>query len=297
MTVTVSKANEWGKKDFGTVSSRNVGIALSAYCAKKGFNANVWVADNVSPTKMQQIQIYGAKLFLFPNAEEHGVEFLKIFFNNMQEFCFKEGLIPMISARPINPYMVEGSKTISFEIVSELGHVPERVFTPIGGGGLYSGLWKGFKELQMMHIIDHLPVIDGVQATGDHESIKTLKDAGINRVNMFQPLDGIWANESLEESGGNYYEVKSVEDNEAQKLLASSEGVFAEPIGIRAIVGLVKAAKSGKLANVNEIVCVITGNGLKDMGIAAFILTDSKLYPGVDKIKTFSECVAKLKKS
>jgi len=103
---------------------------------------------------------------------------------------------------------------------------------------------KGFKELQMMHIIDHLPVIDGVQATGDHESIKTLKDAGINRVSMFQPLDGILVNESLEEPGGNYYEVKSVEDNEAQKLLASSEGVFAEPIGIRVIVGLVKAAKA-----------------------------------------------------
>ena len=62
-------------------------------------------------------------------------------------------------------------------------------------------------------------------------------------------------------------------------------------------MGLVKAAKSGKLANVNEIVCVITGNGLKDMGAATSILTDSKLYPGVDKIKTFSECVAKLKKS
>jgi threonine synthase len=174
VSVAISRANEWKKTRFGTVSSGNVGIALSAYCAAAGFQANVWVADDTPVPKRRQIQVYGANVFLFPSPDRNGIEYYQHFFNGLLEFAQRNGLVPMISARPVNPYMVEGSKIISFEIVLDLGRAPDRLFCPVGGGGLTGGLWKGFKELQAIGQLDRLPMMNGVQRIGHITPISEL---------------------------------------------------------------------------------------------------------------------------
>ncbi|MDD3996924.1 MAG: pyridoxal-phosphate dependent enzyme [Sphaerochaetaceae bacterium] len=297
MTVAVSKGNEWGDRDYATVSSGNVGNALSAYCAKKGFNANIWVSDGTAKTKYQQIQIYGSQLFLFPDPEKSGVAAYNLFFGSLQDYCLKRNIIPMISARPVNPYMIEGSKTISFEIHSQLGHVPPCVFSPIGGGGLYGGLWKGFKEMMYLGFTDTLPAQFGVQKPGYMASILTLDDPAFDSNKYATPLDGRWALQSLKEGSGSYVSVTSEEIFEAQKLLAVYEGIFAEPQGATSVAGLIQMAKAGKLDSYEEIVCIITGAGLKDMKTGESMIQDIRFYRPVEHVSTFAECDDKLKRS
>ncbi len=290
MTVAVSKGNELGRRNYATVSSGNVGNALSAYCAKKGFHANVWVSDGTAETKYQQIQIYGSQLFLFPDPEKHGVAAYNLFFGTLGKFCAEHGLMPMISARPVNPYMVEGSKTIAFELQAQLNHIPECVFSPIGGGGLYGGLWKGFKELQFLGLADTLPAQYGVQKTGYMASILDLDSPDFDSNKFATPLDGRWALSSLKEGTGEYVAVDSQAVLEAQKLLATYEGVFAEPQGASSLAGLIQKARHGDLAKYEDVVCIITGSGLKDMKTAKTMLEDRALFRPVQRVEEFSQC-------
>jgi len=295
ITVAISKGNEWGARNYATVSSGNVGNALAAYCAKKGFNANIWVSNGTAESKYQQIQIYGAQLFLFPDPEKYGIKAYNLFFNTLQDYCEKWNMIPMISARPVNPYMIEGAKTISFELLSQLGHIPECVFVPIGGGGLFGGVWKGFREMTYLGISNVLPSQFGVQKKGYMASILDIDNPNFDRAYSSIPLDGKWALQSLREGTGDYVSVDSEDINEAQKMLAIYEGIFAEPQGATSVAGLMKLSKTGKLKKYKEIICLITGSGLKDMKTVAEMIKDRKYFRPVSEVQTFTDSDGKLK--
>ncbi len=282
VSVAISKANEWGKTCFGTTSSGNVGVALSAYSARGGFQAHVWVLETMAASKTQQIQVYGAQLFLVPDPGKENMVAYRSFFTEMQDFCIKHGMVPMVSARPVNPYMIEGSKTISFEVVSELGSVPDRVFVPVGGGGMLGGTWKGFKELVELGLADRLPVVTGCQKVGDDTPINRIGDPEFDPNRYFEPLDGRWAWESIQESKGSLLHVAEQEIRTAQSELATNEGIFAEPQGAYATAGLLKASQEGVLRSDETVVCVVTGMGLKDMKAAQEI---SENYPEHHAVK------------
>lgn len=277
MTVAISKANEWERRRFGTASSGNVGVALSAYSARGGFEAHVWVAENTAASKIQQIQVYGAQVYLLPNPEDGAVRDYYATYTGMQSYCVDRGMVPMISARPVNPYMVEGSKTIAYEIVAELGNSPDQVFAPVGGGGMLGGLWKGFSELKKLDIVSRGPRVNGAQRGDYFAPIDKLGDPGHDWSDHYRPLDGSWAWSSIQESHGKLRFI-SVEDiRSAQAELTLLEGIFAEPQGAYATAGLIKAAEAGEIDEDQTIVCVITGMGLKDMAAAAEI---AQKYPG-----------------
>lgn len=276
MTVAISKANEWGKTNFGTASSGNVGVALSAYSARAGFKANVWVSEGTAASKIQQIQVYGAQVYLLPNPEEGSVKDYFVTYLGMQDFCIEHGMVPMISARPVNPYMVEGSKTISYEVVASLGKVPDALFGPVGGGGMLGGVWKGFKELRALGITDNMPHLWGSQRGDYFAPIDKLKDPAHDWSESYRPLDGEWAWDSIMESNGELRFITKQDILDAQAELAVLEGIFAEPQGAYATAGLIKAATEGALAHDACIVCVVTGMGLKDMAAATII---SETYP------------------
>lgn len=284
IATAMSAGNEWGRTRYATVSSGNVGIALSAHCASMGFEASVWVSDDTPAQKRQQIQIYGANVFLFPNPENNGIHYYRRFFNGLLDFCLANGIVPMISARPVNPYMVEGSKTIAFEMVQELGYVPDQVFCPVGGGGVMGGVWKGFKELQAMEVIQTLPRMAGPQQDGH---ITRIPDIGTPRStpDTFIPLDGAWAWQSIQESGGDHMLVDKRDIREAQTILATEAGFFAEPGGAVSFAGLVKASREGKLRG-KRVSCIVTGNGLKDAGAAGEMLADRGAYPEILVVDT-----------
>ena len=290
VSVAISAAIGWGCTRFATVSSGNAGVSLSAYCARAGMQSFVWVSEDTALPKRQQIQVYGARMFLFPSPESHGVGAYREFFNGLREFALRNDMVPMVTARRVNPYIVEGSKTISFEIVEQLHRVPDRVFSPVGGGGLLGGLWKGFWELKAIGETDALPRMDGAQASGHMISLPDLAAGRELGAGESEPLDGSWAWSAIQESKGRYWSTNAQELDAAQGLLAREEAIFAEPQGIRGAAGLLKAAAAGALDPRETIVCIITGHGLKDMAAAERFLADERAYPPVRNVQSYEDC-------
>jgi len=270
IAIAFCKAIEWGHRAFGIASSGNAGVALAAYCAKAGTQANVWASREVPASKLHQIQIYGARLFLLPDPKASG-DMLAYYaaYTQMQEFCLAHCMVPMVTARCVNPLVVEGAKTIAFEVVIQLGQVPNKVFLPIGGGGLCGGTWKGFQELYSVRLIDSLPRLYGAQYSGvQHMPIDRIGDSRLDPQQFYVPLDGKWALESIQHSGGQYLGMVHERIGEAQWLLASREGIFAEPAGVASVAALLEAADRRLLRNSDIVVCYITGHGLKDLEAA-----------------------------
>ena len=296
MTLAISNGNEWGKRNYCTVSSGNVGNALSAYCASRGFAANVWVSDDTARAKYEQIQVYGAQLFLFPNPTQNDPAYHHHFFYGLLDFCREQNMVPAVSARPVNPYMVEGTKTLSFEVFTQLGEVPPCVFAPLGGGGMYSGTWKGFKELELLGLADRKPAMFGCQVQGYMHPIDRLGDPAFDSAGYTLPLDGVWAQQSMREGTGGYVSVTAQETLDAQKILATMAGVFTEPQGAHAAAGMIRMARQGQLKAYEKVVCIVTGNGLKDNRAAMEMLTDNERYPAVQSVRSFSDCAPHLRK-
>lgn len=269
ISAALSTGRSWGRTRYATVSSGNVGNALSAYCAKAGCQAFIWVASDTAESKRRQISVYGAQLFLVPPPVAGQVRAYWQLYADLQAFCLQHDMVPMISARPVNPFMVDGSKTISFEIVAALGSVPDEVFCCVGGGGLLGGMSKGFSELIGLGQTDRLPRLHGAQRSDRHFApIDRVSQAPYATGDYYLPLDGEWAWQSITASGGTLTSLNGDEIAEAQSWLANLEGIFAEPQGAYAAAALMRAAHAGELDPDAAIVCMITGIGLKDMGAA-----------------------------
>jgi threonine synthase len=269
MTAAMSMGRLWGRNRYATISSGNVGNALSAYCAKVDAEAYVWVANDTAEGKRRQISVYGSHLFLFPPMKAGAAAPFLQMYRDFLSYCVSREIVPMISARPMNPFMVEGTKTMSFEMAATLGGAPDEVFSPVGGGGLVGGLHKGFAELVGLGQESRLPKINGVQRADPlYAPIQSMQDPQYRQGAHFLPLDGQWAYESITDSNGRVMSASIEEIREAQAWLANLEGIFAEPSGAFGLAGLIAAARAGELDPDATIVCVITGMGLKDLGSA-----------------------------
>jgi threonine synthase len=290
VSVGMSKARELGRDCFGTASSGNVGVAVSAYAARAGGRAYVWVSSSVPAAKRQQIQIYGAQLFLTPESTPQNMAANYAFFTGMQSFCVSRGMVPMVTARPVNPYMIEGAKTAAFEVVAALGRVPDRYFAPVGGGGLFGSSWKGFQELVQVGLADGVPVMEGTQMLKGHVPVDRLDDPAYDSPIYYRPLDGRWAWQAIQATGGRLRLAGPEAIRAGQADLARHEGIFAEPQGITAYAGLLQAWQEGTLRASDVVVCVITGIGLKDMGAAAEICADPS-YPQPRRVQSLEESV------
>ena len=270
MSVAISMGRSWGRTRYATVSSGNVGNALSAYSAKAGFEAYVWVADDTAESKRLQISVYGAQLFLTPAPGEGTMKDYFKLYTGLQQFCIDRGIVPMISARPVNPFMVEGTKTISFEVTSTLGAVPDDIFCCVGGGGLLGGVHKGFDELMSLGKSQSMPRIHGGQRIDKrYAPIDRMTEEPYRSGDYYLPLDGEWAWKSIRTTNGSLHALDGVEITHAQAKLARQEGIFAEPQGAYAAAALIRAANDKMIDPDATVVCVITGIGLKDMGAAA----------------------------
>ncbi|MEM2351673.1 MAG: pyridoxal-phosphate dependent enzyme [Thermoproteota archaeon] len=269
IAIAFCKALEWGHKAYGIVSSGNAGISLAAFCARANCKANVWVHQGIPLAKLCQLRAYGAQVFVLPDPQTSGnmTKYYETYIG-MQEFCISKGLVPMVTARRINPLAVEGAKTIAFEICLQLGRVPDKVFLPIGGGGLCGSTWKGFKEMLQVKLIDRLPSIFGAQYGGEqYLAIDKIQTHNLMRNNYYIPLDGAWAFNSIIESEGVYLGKVDKQVKQAKFLLSTLEGVFAESAGVASVAGLIEAVNSGLVRSDEWIVCYITGHGLKESNV------------------------------
>ncbi len=279
MTVGVSKAVELGYDTVASASSGNAAAALSAYSAKAGLKCITFVPEMATESKLAQLTMYGARALRVrgpATGEDPTVKMLKA-------VCDRYHWYPCPSFGPMNAYQAEGPKTMSYEIVEGLGwKPPDWVFVPVGAGGALTGNWKGYQDLEKLDFIRTTPRLVAVQSTGCAPLVRAF-DAGIDPLKISPwehpesvatglmdpfPWDGDSALTAVRKSHGTAIAVSDEEILAAQKLLAKTEGVFAEPSGVTSLAGLIKLAAAGQVDKSETVVVEITGSGLKDPNIA-----------------------------
>jgi len=201
---------------------------------------------------------YGAEILAVQGNFDHALELVK-------EIAEK---YPITLVNSINPYRIEGQKTAAFEVCEQLGTAPDYLAIPVGNAGNITAYWKGFNEYLKAGKIDKLPIMCGFQAAGSAPIVlgePVLEPETIaTAIRIGNPASWRSAEAARDESGGVIEAVTDEEILEAYALLASEEGIFAEPASAASVAGVIKKAKAGFFKEGSKVACVLTGNGLKD---------------------------------
>jgi threonine synthase len=269
MTVGVSKANELGAKNVICASTGNTSASLAAYAAKAGMQCTVLIpSGKIAYGKLSQAMIYGAKVLQVRGNFDESLDFV---------FKIAEKHPSIYLLNSINPFRVEGQKSLGFEICDQLdGEAPDRVVVPVGNAGNISAIWKGFTEFHRLGFIKKLPKMTGIQAAGSAPIAQMIKTGAkemvpvktpetlATAIRIGAPVSWKKAVNAIRNSGGTAETVTDDEILAAQKLLARVEGIFVEPASASSIAGLIKLVNSGVIKKDERVVCVTTGHGLKD---------------------------------
>ena len=273
MTVGVTKAVELGMKMVICASTGNTSASLAAYAAKAGLSCIVLIpSGKIAYGKLAQAMIYGAKVIQIKGNFDQALEMvLKLSEEHNEAYLLNS----------INPYRLEGQKSLAYEICDQLNREPpDRVILPVGNAGNISAIWKGFTEFHKLGLINKLPKMTGIQAEGAAPIVRTIKNGKdeivpidkpetiASAIRIGAPVSWKKAIRAIRESGGTADTVTDKEILEAQKMLARYEGLFVEPASASSIAGLKKMFEDGKIDKDEVIVCVATGHGLKDPDVA-----------------------------
>lgn len=275
MTMAVSKAAEDGANAIICASTGNTSAAAAAYGAKACMRTFVLIPDGyIALGKLSQAMMYGAEVIAIQGNFDEALEVVR-------EVSEK---YPVTLVNSVNPYRIEGQKTGAFEICDSIG-VPDYHFIPVGNAGNITAYWKGYKEYQALGKISQLPKMMGFEATGSAAIVRGERicnpETIATAIRIGNPASWTQAETARDESKGVIDCVTDEEIISAYKLIASCEGVLAEPASAASVAGLIKAHKAGLVQSGSKIVCILTGNGLKD--------PDSAIkYSGVDVKKTSS---------
>ncbi len=296
--VVVARAREIGVSLITTASTGNAGAALAGLAAAARMPAVIFVPENAPPAKIAQLLVFGARVLLVKGNYDEAFDLCLAASREFGWYCRNTAY---------NPYTVEGKKTAALEICEQLasfkGHpmkgwkAPDRIFVSVGDGNIISGLWKGLRDLAALGWIDRMPRLMGIQAEGSaacyeawkrgDEIIRPVKARTVaDSISADLPRDGVRAVRAVRETGGAYLTVTDEEILAAIPLLARSEGVFAEPAGAAALAGLANAVREGLVKAEETIVCLITGNGLKDIGSAMKVAgVGTRIEPTLDAVR------------
>jgi len=269
MTVGVTKALELGVKAVICASTGNTSASLAAYAAKAGLQCAVLIpSGKIAYGKLSQAMIYGAKVLQVRGNFDQALDIVL-------RLSEKHGGIYLLNS--INPFRIEGQKSLGYEICNQLGQeAPDRIIVPVGNAGNISAIWKGFKEFHALRLVEDLPMMTGIQAAGSApivQAFKTRSDTIIpvdepetiaTAIRIGAPVSWKKALTAIRESHGIAEKVTDAEILEAQKMLARTEGLFVEPASASSIAGLIKLIDNEAISKDECIVCVTTGHGLKD---------------------------------
>jgi threonine synthase len=264
--VTTSVAASLSYEAIATVSTGNAGAAMAAFAAKAGMRGLVVCAPETSALLTSQIRAYGGDVLVAD--PRLGAELLRHLVE--AKGWFSMGLF--MPGPTANPFGVEGYKTIAYELVRSLGRAPRCVVFPSArGNGLY-GAWKGFRELRAFDIIDELPRMVSVQATGaaslppavasrSHAPVH-VEHLSTRATSIGSPVASPHALQAIYESGGDAVAVTDDEIANACRRLAS-EGTSVELASAATVAALPQLLARGSIAPDDEIVCVLTAAGIK----------------------------------
>ena len=257
MTMAVTKAKEAGSNAIICASTGNTSASAAAYGAKAGLKTYVLIPDGyIALGKLSQAMMYGAEIIAIQGNFDKALEMVR-------EISDK---YPITLVNSVNPYRIEGQKTGAFEICEALGQAPDYHFIPVGNAGNITAYWKGYKEWHKLGKIKELPKMMGFEAEGAAAIVKGERilnpETLATAIRIGNPASWKFAEQARDESNGMINYVTDEEIVNAYKLIASCEGVLAEPASAASVAGLIKVKNQVKEGS--KIVCILTGNGLKD---------------------------------
>ncbi|NEU30074.1 threonine synthase [bacterium LRH843] len=262
MVMAVAKAKEEGSEAIICASTGNTSAAAAAYGARAGLRCIVVIPEGkIALGKLAQAVMYGAEVIEIQGNFDHALDIVR-------EISKEE---PITLVNSVNPYRIEGQKTAAFEVCDALGKAPDVLAIPVGNAGNITAYWKGFKEYNEKKGTG-LPEMRGFEAEGSAAIVQgeviAEPETIATAIRIGNPASWDKAVAAAEESNGAIDLVTDEEIVEAYKLLATREGVFAEPASCASIAGLIKQVRSGEIKKGSTVVCVLTGNGLKDPNTA-----------------------------
>jgi len=273
MVMAIAKAKEEGSKAVMCASTGNTSASASAYAANQGMQSIILIPEGkIALGKLAQAITHEAKIVSIQGNFDQALSMVR-------ELTSK---YPVTLVNSINPYRIEGQKTGAFEIIEMLGDAPDYVFIPVGNAGNITAYWKGFTEYYKLGKAKQTPKMMGFQAAGaapivlGHpvEKPETIATA----IRIGNPASWQKATDARDESGGLIDMVTDDEILSAYHILASKTGLFGEPASSAPLAGLLKLAKAGRSFAGARIVCIVTGNGLKDPDTA------TKCAPNIIKL-------------
>jgi len=265
-SVAVARAVGEGARAVAAASTGNAGCSLAGFAAAEGLACYIFVPRDAPRPKVAQLLVYGATVFAvdgtYDDAFDLAIESIETF-----------GWYNRCCA--VNPYLVEGKKTVALEIAEQLGfEPPDKVFVPVGDGCIMSGVYKGFADLLRLGLTNRMPTLIGVQAEGCAPVVAAFSEGRdvtpadahtlADSIAVGHPRNWRKALRGVRESGGTMMTVSDDEILAAMAKLGSATGVFGEPAGVAAFAGLAKALRLGVVARDESVVILMTGSGLKD---------------------------------
>ncbi|HFJ9437037.1 MULTISPECIES: threonine synthase [Bacillus] len=262
MVMAVAKAKEEGSEAIICASTGNTSASAAAYAARLGMKCIIVIPEGkIAHGKLAQAVAYGAEII---SIEGNFDDALKAVRNIAAEE-------PITLVNSVNPYRIEGQKTAAFEICDQLQSAPDVLAIPVGNAGNITAYWKGFCEYEKEKGYKK-PRIHGFEAEGAAAIVKghviEEPETIATAIRIGNPASWSYAVEAAEQSNGEIDMVSDEEILHAYRLLAKSEGVFAEPGSNASLAGVIKHVQSGKIKKGATVVAVLTGNGLKDPDIA-----------------------------
>ncbi|MCF8379567.1 MAG: threonine synthase [Bacteroidales bacterium] len=280
-------AKEKGIDTIVTASTGNAGSSLAGICAAQGQKAIVMVPASAPIAKLTQIIMYGATIVPVKGTYDDAFD---LSVRATAEFGWYN------RNTAFNPLTIEGKKTVSFEMFDQLGKtIPDRIFVPVGDGVIISGVYKGFEDLLKLGIIDHMPTIIAVQASGSDNLVRNLENEVFrakpshtlaDSISVDYPRNFYMARDFLKKYKGEWVTVSDEEILEASKKLASTTGLFAEPAAVATFAGMLKYKKSNKIPEGSKNLVLLTGSGLKDIkSLEKLLKIPEAIEPGMDELK------------
>ena len=265
--MAVVKAREAGADTIACSSTGNAASSLAGNAAAAGLSTYIFVPSRAPKGKVAQLMIFGATVISVDGSYEDTFALSKAAIDRWGWYNRNAA---------INPYLSEGKKTVSFELMEQLHwQVPDYVALSVGDGCTIAGVWKGLKDLYETGFIDRLPKLLSVQAEGCCPLNRALQTGEpwspmeentlADSIAVGVPRNADKALNAVRESGGIAVNVSDEEILEAMRLLGRTQGVFGEPAGVTGTAGVKKTLELGLIDPDSTVVSIVTGNGLKDV--------------------------------
>jgi threonine synthase len=267
----VVKALEKKATRITCASTGNAASSLAGFSAAAGIAATIFVPARAPEAKVAQLLVFGAQVFSVQGTYDQAWE---LCMQASAEFGWYNRNCA------INPYLIEGKKTVSLELAEQFtrltpGSFPDWVVVSVGDGCTIGGVWKGLREMHILGLIPRLPRILGVQADGCKPFLTAWRDKSslvpcdantlADSIAVGHPRNFSKGMSAVTESGGAFVSITDDEILQSIPLLAQMAGVFGEPAGVAGVAGVKRAVESGVIRRSESVAIVMTGNGLKDI--------------------------------